>query len=478
MRYVKILLVVSMAFLGLRCSVWRAVTKQPAGTQTGSSSLTPPGNVDVEIDHLSGLMSPAGVLRREPGQRVWIAIRNTNVSCYSFDVVTIPLQPPVGNRPAASTDMTETKYLAYDYDGVPTKIVISAKLVDSACQPDRSHVAGGRFPPWEVVVNTYGWDLDFSGGFTVDSLTDPVYGLVAGSKQIDPEPAPKTPGFFVQRFRDQEDRYKLGAAAMAHVFHSDPNVFGIRGINWVPVSFGLGVNQGSQVRYSLGTGVRFGRQFFLTGGVVWGSIKALPPGLSADSETERTAFTTNPAALATLPARTDRGAFLAIAYTIGGNSDPFRAPFKTVAPAPVAGAQSGGSTPIAMKLSIDVKPLANYSQARTHQLIISNARDAGKGTANFSHQLHAQTKDVTWICTRTDGTDCQSLFMKDLTAKTLSASFTDLPPDSSFDLRVKHDFKSGNVAPETLKITFTDQAGKATPVNVTVKLPDTALTIP
>ena len=58
--------------------------------------------------------------------------------------------------------------------------------------------------------------------FTADKLTDLAFSLRAGKN------AAGEPGYFVERDKNAEDSARLGAAAMLHLYHSDPNRFTVR----------------------------------------------------------------------------------------------------------------------------------------------------------------------------------------------------------------------------------------------------------
>ena len=362
---------------------------------------------DVVIDHASGVQDPIGLIRKKPGESVWIRIVNTNTSkCYSFNVAAAPK-----NEGAAAADapMNETVDFHFLYDGTPTKITIEALRKDETC-PDLTHTATGKFPPWEIIVDNAGWDLNFSGGFTIDTLTDPVYGLVAGSKALDPtQPTNKTPGFFVQRFSDQEDKYKLGAAAMVHLIHTDPEYLGRASINWVPVAFGLGVNQGSQVRYFLGSGLKFNKKLFLSAGPVFGSVHTLPAGVTAQKTADAN-FTTNANALSTLPSRVTRGWYFSIAYTFTGSPEPFQTPFTNVRPtansATSTTAGSGGKGDTAY--SLDVAAKDSYAN-KTHTVTVGEAKGGPVEIISFQQQLHSTaTAAAIAGCTDEGGNPCAS----------------------------------------------------------------------
>jgi hypothetical protein len=154
---------------------------------------------------------------------------------------------------------------------------------------------------WEIDVFNLEWAAGFAGGFTLDWLTDPIFELDSGDQD-------GTMGAFVRRNRPAQDSTTLGLAAMVHLFHTNPDFLGGRGVNWAPLSFGLGINDDSEARYFVGSSLHFQNKLYLTVGAVFGEEDRLPNGLHEGD------FTTERNALATLDQRTDSAFFFALSY--------------------------------------------------------------------------------------------------------------------------------------------------------------------
>jgi len=299
--------------------------------------------IEVTFSHAGTGPTTIGDVHAASGQIVKIKVTDTNTHCFTFNP-TVVSNPQIA-RALESKGLSANETVEFDLEmrDDPLEVTIEArKGSDPQCDTLglSERLTGKQPPPWKVRILREGWDVAFAGAYTADTVTNPVFGLVAGQKQIDPAPAAKTAGFFVKSFPKQEDAYRLGAAAMVHVFHTSPSAFSWHDISWTPVSFGLGVGEASQVRYFLGSGVRFGSKFFLTGGVVVGSVKTLPAGLIANNADDPAGFTTNANALGAMGSKTRAGAFVGVSYTFAGvGPSSFTGPFTAVQPA-VAGVQS------------------------------------------------------------------------------------------------------------------------------------------
>src|SRR5258708_7551872 len=212
----------------------------------GTSIHAPLQPIEVTFSHAGTGPTTIGDVHAANGQHVIIRVTNTNTHCYAFNssVVSSPLQM-MAKAKGQALSANETAEFDLEMRDDPLEVTIEARKQgsDPECNiPGLSdRVTGGQPPPWKVRILREGWDIAFARGYTADTVTNPVFGLVAGQKQIDPAPAAKTAGFFVKTFPEQEDAYRLGAAAMVHVFHTSPTAFSWHDISWTPVSFGLGV---------------------------------------------------------------------------------------------------------------------------------------------------------------------------------------------------------------------------------------------
>ena len=261
---------------------------------SGSNFLEAQG-VTVTISHKLGTVTPAGTIELARGDYLTIEVIQTNLECYTFNLKEIKPAPPPGTKALAADPYTEKIVFSLTHIDASAYEITVTKKPGAECKLD-----GNK---WQIDVLTHGWGIGFGGAFTVDSLTDPVFSLQPATRQ---KPSGETEqGFAPVENPDQRDEFKLGSAAMVHLYHSDPDKFGRGGINWVPVTFGIGVND-EKVRYFIGSGIRFNTHLFLTVGGVLGSQNRLPNGL---------AFTTELNALAELPTKTDHGWFFSLSYT-------------------------------------------------------------------------------------------------------------------------------------------------------------------
>jgi len=372
-----------LALIAMLLSACAHVPPQP------SDSSTPP--VDVTIYHAKGgIQDPAGTIIKRPGDNVRIRIANTNTHCYAFNQTVTPTTTRNEETPAVAIQrFDEDVFFNARYDGTPLTITIAAFRRDtsSACDPGGERKPGQDPGPWQINVTTDGWDLAFSGAFTGDKLTDPVFSIKPGSE---PSPTPggqSTPGYFVTQEHGRQDKYRLGSAAMVHLYHTDPNALGWRGINWAPVSFGLGVGDSAHVRYYLGTGVRFDKKLFLTVGSVFGPVKALPSSVGADG------FTTDANALAATSSRTLRKIFFSVSYSfIGVGADAFKGPFGTATPAP-SGSSSNQKAPGGsgehLAIAIDT---TTANATKDYTISVKNDGTSDVDNAALDHQVPGGAK--------------------------------------------------------------------------------------
>lgn len=256
----------------------------------------------VQLDTTTRLATPAGALRLRPQDLVIFRILNTNSSCYDFNFETIK---------ESEEEKKESARLKFPHDEIVTistrheRKVVSYRI--SMTRKAGADAECNRSYTWEIPVITDGWSLGFAGAFTIDGLTDPVFFLEEGS--LDAGTDSEREGFFLRSQEAAEDSYKLSVAGMINLFDSDEERWKFAGGNWVPISFGLGINDGSEVRYFLGTGLRFSQHLFVSVGAVFGSRDRPPNDLVIGG------FTTEANKLDNLPTKTDASAFIAISYS-------------------------------------------------------------------------------------------------------------------------------------------------------------------
>jgi IPT/TIG domain len=299
-----------------------------------SISSTAYSDGTVQLDHRDGSVTPFQTVELSKGDNLFVQIVNTEITCTEYSVSA--QVPPDTNRERLKT--TEKK-LTIKHDGKATAYQVNATRMATAAAtcpllPNRV---------WTLPVFTHRWNLGFAGAFTVDTLTDRVYFLAPGSNN-------GAQGFFVRRNTSNEDHVSLGAAAMVHVYHTDWGTFA-HDIGFVPLSFGLGIGTAAETRYYLGTGVRFGDQFFLTLGGVFGSARRLP-----DSLTEG-AFTTDANALASPPKGRGQSFFVSLSYAFLGSAAKaaLQAPFVS-STAPSGGQPQNPTVPQISAVSWADKP--------------------------------------------------------------------------------------------------------------------------
>jgi len=141
------------------------------------------------------------------------------------------------------------------------------------------------------------WRYDFAGGFTVSGLHDEKFAIDSAGK--------------VAQAKNEESKVSLGLAAMIHTYHD--GLCG-NGVCWVPLSFGLGINDDSKVNYFAGTSARLGPKAFLTVGANFGTVKTLPNGLKVGDTADANTLNNQ-------KDKVDVALFVSFSYTFLGNSD-------------------------------------------------------------------------------------------------------------------------------------------------------------
>lgn len=163
----------------------------------------------------------------------------------------------------------------------------------------------------QLPIRQSGWNLEFAGAFTISDVVNPKFAL----QSMDSDDGN---GSILVQNAGAEDDNRLGLAGFIHASHS-------RFSYWSPLSFGLGVEQGNNISYYVGTSWRLGKQAHVTLGVNWTSVDALPAGEQIGMPP------TNDNVLSNLGSKTEQGAFIAFSYSFldpGKEffSKPFAAP--------------------------------------------------------------------------------------------------------------------------------------------------------
>jgi hypothetical protein len=284
-----------------------------------SDEKKPEENKTVVFDHAMGLASQSFIRQVKDGGTITVKIINTATNCFDYNVLKAPIAPQAGalGEPTKILTITHEK----EYGGYIVQITPVANPND-ACK--KSSLKGASLM---IFVETSDIEVAFGGGFTVSSLTDKVY-----AARTDPN----TGNDVVVRDQAAEDDFALGVAALIHVY-------GNTWPKWVPaISFGLGVSESSTASYYIGPFWRIGKQAFIGGGIVFGSVDRLPSGVQEGD------VITDPNLLARTDSKIDSAAFFGLSYTfLGGGQQAFQKPFQTAAgtePAPSSG-KGGGQAP-------------------------------------------------------------------------------------------------------------------------------------
>lgn len=266
----------------------------------------------VVFDNVRGTQSRNRIELQED-EVVVFRIVNTNSECYSFNLKEIT-EPSKRIQTDVALPHNESVEITTIHDDTTAAYEITVTRHTNFTQKECPHEQS-----WRVAVRQTGWELGFAGAYTADKLTDPSFALRPGTGSHE-----GTSKIVVE---DKEDAWKTGPAAMIHLFHSGAFRIG-KGVSWAPMSFGLNADSDQPAKYYFGTGLKFGKQAFLTAGVAIGSRDELPPGLNVG---DYTTLTNLP-----LESRTDSAFFAGISFSFinASISNRFEKAFEVKKPAP------------------------------------------------------------------------------------------------------------------------------------------------
>lgn len=282
------------------------------GLVAHSSIAIAAGPLAITYDHLSGSQSTSGIAELAPGEPVILRVINTDTRCFDYNGAPKPAEP------AAADDFSqfEISLVQQRKSSGYTMAITKKKNAVAECEEIFKSLGDRQ---WSTDVDMLGWEVSFSGAFTVDGLSDRSYFLDEGASN-------GTPGFIVTRSPDAENDTNQRVAFLMHLYNSKWERS--RSISWAPVTFGVSIDD--KTRYLVGTSMKVGDKFYLTGGAVIGKVQGLPVGLSEGD------FTTDQNALATPGTKSETSWFLAFSYSFLGTSskDHFGSMFAKAAPKP------------------------------------------------------------------------------------------------------------------------------------------------
>ena len=266
----------------------------------------------ITYDHQSGAQSTSGIAEASPGETVILRVINTDTSCFDYNGA--PKPPVVAG--AMDTSQFEITLVQQRKSSGYTMDVTQKKNPPANCAAVFATLSPRS---WSTDVDVLGWELSFSGAFTIDGLSDRAYFLEDGTSN-------EVPGFIVTRSEDAESETNQRLAFLIHLYNSRWERH--RSVTWAPITFGMSIDDNT--RYLVGTSLKIGDKLFVTAGGVIGKIKVLPTGLSEGD------FTTDQNALGTLGTKSETSWFLALSYSFLGTNakDQFSSLFPKAAPKP------------------------------------------------------------------------------------------------------------------------------------------------
>jgi len=291
--------------------VWAAA---PAGIASAQSACTSPA-VTLDYDHFNENQDVAfPTIVVTAGEEIQVEVKNTCKAAFTYaheGIARAAGQPPApGDADATGCDVA----------GSTVSICIrheerfGAYRVDIRLKPGESGDAVLDGKPKELLsvtltipVENSPWSLDFSSGFTVSRLTDPVF---AGKTTTEND----TEVTRIVRDRAAEDDRNLGVAAFTHLTHES---WGSPRFGYFGPSLGLGIDERNEASYFVGLSWLWGRRGALTAGYHWGSVDRLPAGM-ADGDT-----IDDVNVLGDLPSRVDGAFFFSLSFSFLGGRERF-----------------------------------------------------------------------------------------------------------------------------------------------------------
>jgi hypothetical protein len=270
-----------------------------------AADANPKTLASVVFDHRGAQRTVTHHLSLKNGQKFDVVVNNTAEACFDYLVERTPAQVAALARPPETAIELKTKVLSLVHEDKYGGYLVAVRRRVSAGTCMEGDAESLEDSTIIVSVETPGWEVEVSGGFTASGLTSPVYGVgknEAGSS-------------IVIEDADAKDDASLGVASFLHVYHKGQ-------APWVPsLGFGLGINETSKPTYHLGAFWRLGRACLLGGGVVLGSVDRLPVGVEVGGALS------DPNLLAKLPTRVETQWFVGISFSFLGGKEPFQKPF-------------------------------------------------------------------------------------------------------------------------------------------------------
>ena len=318
----------------------------PAAARTAGAAPTKPDscdspNVVATVDHLASKGAELRRVRLTHKQAFTVCITKTLPDAFTYTLIAIEEPPDRGPEAAGAPLPRESSLRARPVDGVHDDTYGGYLLtvtpagdgrveIETGCPSDKDGIPqpcrGPRreLKPMTVVlsVETRGWEVETSSGFTLGGLTDPRFFLA-------PDKEDGKDVLRVKQDLDAQDSYKLGVAALINLYNE----------RWQPIEgtrmglgFGIGVSDSGKSTYYLGPSLRFGDRATLTGGLAFGAVSTLPVGVHDKDALPATASNT----LGNLPTHTRSSWFVSLSYALlGSGKDSLLKPFAPT-PAPRA----------------------------------------------------------------------------------------------------------------------------------------------
>jgi hypothetical protein len=272
-----------------------------------ATSVAEPGaksGASVVFDHRGGQRTAIHQLSLGNGQEFDVVINNTAEDCFDYSIERVESSRTALEAVAGAISLAP-KVLSLKHEEKFGGYIVSVQRRSS--EGGCGEGEAGRLKDSTIIVSveTPGWEVEVSGGFTASGLTNAVYGTVKNQAGDD----------IVVLDDSARDDASLGVASFLHVYHKGQPW-------WTPsLGFGLGINETSKPTYHLGAFWRLGRTTLLGGGIVLGSVDRLPVGVEVGGALS------DPNLIATLPTRVEAQWFVGISFSFLGGKEPFEKPF-------------------------------------------------------------------------------------------------------------------------------------------------------
>jgi hypothetical protein len=307
---------------------------------------------EIRFNHLETTGDRAYELNLSNGEPFNVVIEQTCEPVFAYEVRGIyRSEEPTEQPSVAAGGPLTTKTLTIVHDDQYGGYIVS--LTRTAAGKPCVNSDGLQSRTLIISTRKLDWDLAFSGGFTVTSLTNPVFFV---------RPHPTVTGQSqVQEDVEARDDANLGIGTFVHIYHHR--------LPWLAGVFGLGIREGNRTEYFLGGGIRFNDKATLNLGYALGPVERLPNGVNTTDPVS------DPNVLNNLSTRNRGGVFVGITYSFINVRQKLEQPFAGSETQGQESANAPADTRAACTVSLDPQELDVEAEGGTSEVQVTPTND-------------------------------------------------------------------------------------------------------